>query len=171
MQDLLHHLHAYWCLRHEQTILAGFVMKGNRVIIHTSLQLDTLTWWSSRHHHNSPLAKVYWPKFTGHHGWFKRGLSKTWQQEIQNPRTTNRGYASRGNYWQGSGRVPRQTHPGRCCLFLRIPHIWHPEYSSNWCSGSENSDYYKRRGHHKGPDNLPWHPSKWHIAIAGRALL
>lgn len=42
MQDIPEHLHPYWCLRHELTILDGLIMKGNRVVIPTSVRPATL---------------------------------------------------------------------------------------------------------------------------------
>ena len=67
MQDLPQHLHPYWCFCDELTILDGLVMKGNRVIIPTSMRPDTLSRLHDAHQGiTSTLQRarwtVYWPK-------------------------------------------------------------------------------------------------------------
>ena len=42
MQDIPEHLHPYWCFRDELTILDGLIIKGNRVVIPTSMRPATL---------------------------------------------------------------------------------------------------------------------------------
>ena len=67
MQNLPQHLHPHWCFRDELTILDGLVMKGNRVIIPTSMRPDTLSRLHDAHQGiTSTLQRVrrtvYWPK-------------------------------------------------------------------------------------------------------------
>jgi transposase InsO family protein len=67
MQDVPQYLHPYWCFRDELTILDGLVMKGNRVIIPTSMRPDTLSRLHDAHQGiTSTLQRarrtVYWPK-------------------------------------------------------------------------------------------------------------
>ena len=67
MQDLQGHLHPYWCFRDELTILDGLVMKGNRVVIPSSMRPGTLTRLHDAHQGlTSTLQRarrtVYWPK-------------------------------------------------------------------------------------------------------------
>ena len=67
MQDLPQHLHPYWCFRDELTILDGLVIKGNRVIISTSIRPNTLSRLHDAHQGiTSTLQQarrtVYWPK-------------------------------------------------------------------------------------------------------------
>ena len=67
MQDIPEHLHPYWCFRDELTILDGLIMKGNRVVIPTSMRPATL---NRLHDENQGLTSmlqrarrtVYWPK-------------------------------------------------------------------------------------------------------------
>ena len=67
MQDIPEHLHPYWCFRDELTILDGLIMKGNRVVIPTSMRPATL---NRLHHAHQVLTSmlqrarrtVYWPK-------------------------------------------------------------------------------------------------------------
>ena len=42
MQDIPEHLHPYWCFRHELIIIDGLIIKGNRVVIPTSMRPATL---------------------------------------------------------------------------------------------------------------------------------
>ena len=67
MQDLPQHLHPYWCFCDKLTILDGLVVKGNRVIIPTSMRPDTLSRLHDAHQGiTSTLQRarwtVYWPK-------------------------------------------------------------------------------------------------------------
>ncbi|CAB4003691.1 Transposon Ty3-G Gag-Pol poly [Paramuricea clavata] len=69
MQDVPQHLHPYWCFRDDLTILDGLIMKGNRVIIPTSMRHDTLELSRLHDAHQgitSTLRRarrtVYWPK-------------------------------------------------------------------------------------------------------------
>ena len=67
MQDLPQHLHPYWCFRDELTILDGLAVKGNRVIIPTSMRPDTFSRLHDAHQGiTSTLQRarrtVYWPK-------------------------------------------------------------------------------------------------------------
>ena len=50
MQDIPEHLHPYWCFRDELTILDGLIMKGNRVVIPTSMRPATLSRLHDAHH-------------------------------------------------------------------------------------------------------------------------
>ena len=67
MQDIPEHMHPYWCFRDELTILDGLIMKGNRVVIPTSMRPATL---NRLHDENQGLTSmlqrarrtVYWPK-------------------------------------------------------------------------------------------------------------
>ena len=67
MQDLPENLHSYWCIRDELAVLDGLVMKGNRVVIPTSLRRGTLNRLHDAHQGlTSTLQRarrtVYWPK-------------------------------------------------------------------------------------------------------------
>ena len=67
MQDLAEHLQPYWCFRDELTMLDGLVMKGNRVVIPTSMRPGTLSRLHDAHQGlTSTLQRarriVYWPK-------------------------------------------------------------------------------------------------------------
>ena len=67
MQDIPEHMHPYWCFRDELTILDGLIMKGNRVVIPTSMRPATL---NRLHDENQGLTSMlqrarrtfYWPK-------------------------------------------------------------------------------------------------------------
>ena len=48
-QDLPQHLHPYWCFRYELTILNGLIMKGNRIVILTSMLAGTLKRLNNAH--------------------------------------------------------------------------------------------------------------------------
>ena len=67
MQDLPQHLHPYWCFCDKLTILDGLVVKGNRVIIPTSMRPDTLSRLHDAHQGITSTLQharwtVYWPK-------------------------------------------------------------------------------------------------------------
>ena len=67
MQDLPEHLHPYWCFQDQLTILNRLVMKGNRVVIPTSMKPGTLNHLHDAHQGlTSTLQRarrtVYWPK-------------------------------------------------------------------------------------------------------------
>ena len=64
------HLHPYWCFRDKLTILDGIIMRGNRVVIPTSVRTATLNRLHDAHQgHTSMLQRarrtVCWPKNTG----------------------------------------------------------------------------------------------------------
>ena len=67
MQDIPEHLHPYWCFRDELTILDGLIMKGNRVVIPTSMRPATLSHLHDAHQGLTSMLQharrtVYWPK-------------------------------------------------------------------------------------------------------------
>ena len=67
MQDIPQHLHPYWCFRDELTILDGLIMKGNRVVIPTSMRSATLNRLHDAHQGLTSMLQrarrtVYWPK-------------------------------------------------------------------------------------------------------------
>ena len=67
MQDIPGHLHPYWCFRDELTILDGLIMKGNRVVIPTSMRPATLNRLHDAHQVLTSMLQrarrtVYWPK-------------------------------------------------------------------------------------------------------------
>ena len=67
MQDIPEHLHPYWCFRDELTILDGLIMKGNRVVIPTSMRSATLNRLHDAHQGLTSMLRrarrtVYWPK-------------------------------------------------------------------------------------------------------------
>jgi transposase InsO family protein len=66
MQDLSSDLHAYWCFRDELVILDGLLMKGNRVIVPSTMRADTLTRLHDGHQGITATLQrarrtVYWP--------------------------------------------------------------------------------------------------------------
>ena len=67
MQDIPEHLHPYWYFRDELTILDGLIMKGNRVVIPTSMRPATLSRLHDAHQGLTSMLQcarrtVYWPK-------------------------------------------------------------------------------------------------------------
>ena len=67
MQDIPEHLHPYWCFCDELTILDGLIMKGNRVVIATSMRPATFNRLHDAHQGLTSMLQrarrtVYWPK-------------------------------------------------------------------------------------------------------------
>ena len=67
MQDTPTSVHPFWCFRDELTILDGLIMKGNRIVVPTSMRKETLKRLHDAHQGLSSTLQrarrtVYWPK-------------------------------------------------------------------------------------------------------------
>ena len=67
MQDVPQKLHPYWCFRDELTLVDGLIMKGNRVVVPSTLRQSTLDRLHDAHQGITLTLQrarrtVYWPK-------------------------------------------------------------------------------------------------------------
>ena len=93
MQDLPDELHHYWPFRDELVILDGLVMKGNRVIVPSSLRDDTLKILHEGHQGTSGILKrarlAQDARRHLRHGTEVRRLPETRHQEAQSPHSSD----------------------------------------------------------------------------------